>query len=302
VKRIDIIIVSYNSSVHLRDSVKALTQMDEVTVTVVDNASSDDTCDTVRDLDVNLIALEENRGFAFGNNVGTSAGSAPFVLFLNPDARLAPAEALTLASLLSEDDALGAIGPRIVGEDGSLEFSLRRFPRTASTFAQAFFLHRLWPHSSWSDEVIRETDAYEQRQEAEWLSGACLLARRDVVEEIGGWDDGFFLYCEDMDVCKRIRDAGYGIVYDPHVTAHHVGGGSGSRPSLFAVLAESRIRFARKHRGRAGTISERIGIAVGSITHAVLGRGGWPARRGHLASLAVALRPSGTARRHSPDG
>ena len=193
-----------------------------------------------------------------------------------------------------DDPRIGAVGPRILTDGGALEFSQRRFPSAVSTIAQALFLHRLLPHSRWTDEVVREPEAYESRATPDWLSGACLLIRRDLLEALGGWDAGFFLYCEDMDLCTRIRRSGAQVVYEPSATAQHIGGASGSRPSLYPVLAASRIRYACKHRGRLGSASERFGIVLGSVTHIIAGRGGWAARVGHARSLLVALTASGS--------
>ena len=257
----------------------------------VDNASGDGTLDVLRSLPVETIELTENGGFAHGCNVGAAAGEAPFVLFLNPDAHIEPAAVLALADALEVDERVGAAAPRIVEPDGSLDYSLRRFPRLRSTYAQALFLHRLFPKAAWVDEVIREGSAYEQPGSVEWVSGACVLVRRTVLEELGGLDEGFFHYSEDMDLCARIWEAGYEIRYVPEAVAEHEGGASAPRHGLLPILAASRIRYANKHDNRAAALLERAGVALGSATHAVVSKGGWPARRGHLRSLAVALTP-----------
>lgn len=256
---------------------------------VVDNASGDATLDVVREFPVETIALEENRGFAHGCNVGASAGSSPHVLFLNPDARIDVAAVELLVQAIEADERFGAAAPLIREPDGSLDYSLRRFPRVRSTFAQAFFLHRLFPDASWVDEVIRDASTYGRPGTPQWVSGACILVRRDVLADLGGLDESFFHYSEDMDLCARIWKAGYEIRYVPEAVAEHEGGASAPRHGLLPILAASRIRYARKHAGRVGAFLERAGVAFGSITHAVVGRGGRAARRGHLGALAVAL-------------
>jgi GT2 family glycosyltransferase len=130
------------------------------------------------------------------------------------------------------------------------------------------------------------------------------MIRRDALEKIGGWDEGFFLYCEDKDLCKRLRDAGYDIRYEPSAVSTHQGGGSAPRASLASVLAASRIRYAKKHRSRPAAFLERIGIGLTASTHVVVTRGGWAARAGHAASLAVAagLRPGQRRASRTADG
>ena len=133
-----------------------------------------------------------------------------------------------------------------------------------STFAQAFFLHRFFPQAVWSDELVRDRAAYERPGSPEWASGACLLIRRSEYDAIGGLDEGFFLYCEDMDVCKRLRDRGLDIRFEPAALCTHAGGASAPRAALLPVLAASRIRYARKHRSRA------VALLAVSYTHLTL--------------------------------
>jgi GT2 family glycosyltransferase len=134
---------------------------------------------------------------------------------------------------------------------------------------------------------VRDPDAYDHAGTAEWLSGACLLLRRSALEEVDGLDEGFFLYCEDTDLCARLWDAGYEVVYEPAALCVHEGGASAPRASLLPVLAASRIRYARKHAGRAEAALQRTGIALGALTHVVLSRGG--RRAGHARALRVAV-------------
>ena len=288
---VDVVTVTYRSAETLPGSVALLAQQPAVRVIVVDNASDDSTRDVLSTLPVEVIALAENGGFAHGCNVGAAAGRAPFVLFLNPDARIDHDALKALVAELQRDERAGAAAPRIVESDGTLQFSLRRFPRLRSTFAQALFLHRLWPDASWVDEVIREPDAYERAHAVEWVSGACLLVRRSVLEDIGGLDESFFHYSEDVDLCARIWAAGYEVRFVPTASASHEGGASAPRTGLLSILAASRVRYSAKHDRPTTVPLVRLGVALGAVTHAILARGGWSSRRGHLRALAVALRP-----------
>ena len=286
---VDVVVVSYNSRRSLRACVEPLAGHRDLRVIVADNASTDGSLDAVADLPLVGLPLPRNGGFAYGCNAGARAGDAPYVLFLNPDAVIAPTAVLRLVQALEEEPATGAVGPRIVHSDGSLDYSRRRFPRLRSTYAQALFVHRLLPHADWTDELIRDEDAYAQAGPVDWLSGACLLIRRPVLERLGGLDERFFMYCEDVDLCRRVWDAGSAVRYEPEAVAVHEGGASAPRASLLPTLAESRLLYARKHRSRGSAALERGGIALGALTHLALARHK-AVRAGHRRSLRLALR------------
>jgi N-acetylglucosaminyl-diphospho-decaprenol L-rhamnosyltransferase len=286
---VDVVVVSYNSRRKLRRCVDPLLEAGDIRVIVADNASADGSLEAVAGLPVTALALPANGGFAHGCNAGIAAGDAPYVLLLNPDAEIQPDAVRRLAEVLGADERLGAAAPRIEAEDGSLEFSQRRFPRLRSTYAQALFLHRVFPRARWVDELERDLAAYDLPGSPEWVSGACVLLRRTALEAIGGLDDGFFMYCEDIDLCRRLRDAGYELRFVPDAVVTHEGGASAPRASLLPVLAASRVRYARKHRGRVGALLERGGVALGALTHALVSRGGRAARAGHLRAFRRAL-------------
>jgi hypothetical protein len=260
-------------------------------VIVVDNASADQSLQAVSDLNVTSVQREANGGFAAGCNDGWRAGESPYVLFLNPDATIDEQSVRTLVANLEGDDAIGAVAPRIQHPDGSLAFSQRRFPGVGATYARAVFLHRLLPSAAWVDELVRDRSAYEAPGSPDWVSGACLLVRRSALEELGGWDDGFFLYGEDIDLCRRLRAHGYDVRFDPAALAIHLEGRSAPRSETLPLLAESRIRYDRKHRGRLARGLDRVGIALGALTHVVVARGGRATRAGHARAFGVALRP-----------
>ena len=286
---VDVVVVAYNSEDTLRDCVSALATRADVNVIVVDNASPDASLEAVADLPVHAIRAGRNGGFAAGCNIGIAAGSAPYVLLLNPDARM-DGEALDrLVAVLDGDPAVGMAAPRILEDDGRLSPSLRRFPRRRSTFAQALFLHRVLPNASWTDEVIREPAAYERVWEPEWVSGACMLIRREALEAVRGLDEDFFLYCEDIDLCARIRDAGWSIRYEPGATISHEGGHSAPREELLVLSARNRVLYARKHNRPYEVPLEAAGVALSHLTHAITALPRPAVRRGHLKALAAAV-------------
>jgi hypothetical protein len=281
---VDVVVVSYRSAATLRGCVEPLAAMPGVHVTVVDNASPDEALATIADLDVDVVRSPHNGGFSYGCNLGVSDGSAPFLLFINPDARIDGESLRTLRSVLEDDERVAIVAPRILDDDGSLAFTLRRFPRLRSTFAQALFLHRAAPLATWTDELIRDPAAYAEAGTAEWVSGACMLVRRDAYAAIGGFDEQFFLYCEDTDLCARLWAAGHTVRFEPGATARHVGGASSGVGETQAIAARSRVRYARKHFRAPAARLEALGVVLSELTHVAAAATRPASRRGHAAA------------------
>ena len=280
-------VVAYRSGAHLRRCVEQLCGHDDIRVFVVDNACPDSSPATVVDLPLTTVVMRRNAGFGGGCNAGLRLGDAPAVLFLNPDAQLDAHGARVLAGRL-DDPTLGAVGPRIVGEDGALHRSARRFPRVRSAFGEALFFHRMLPRAPWATELVRDPDAGD----VEWLSGAALCVRRDALEAIGGFDERFFLYSEDTDLCARLRAAGYRVAYAPEVTATHVGGHSAPAPLQERTKLEARLLYARIHESGIRYAAFRVAYALHQGVRVPLSF----ARsrdhvRGRLGALRAAVRP-----------
>jgi N-acetylglucosaminyl-diphospho-decaprenol L-rhamnosyltransferase len=285
-----VVVVAYKSAATLRGCVEPLAAMRGVHVTVVDNASPDDSVATIADLEgVEVVRAPRNGGFAYGCNLGVARGSAPLILFLNPDARIDAASLDALCGVLRADPQAALVGPKILDDDGSLAWSLRRFPRLRSTFAKALFLHRLFPLASWTDELVRDPSAYDAPSAPEWVSGACMLVRRDAYEAIGGFDEGLFLYCEDTDLCLRLWQAGHTVRFEPAALVRHVGGASSGAGETQPIAARSRVYYARKHRGRVAARMEALGVALDEALHVAAALTRPATRRGHVAALRAVL-------------
>jgi hypothetical protein len=286
---VDVVIVAYNSRDTLRGCVERLVGVPWVRTIVVDNASPDDSGAAVADLPVDVIRAPRNGGFAYGCNLGIATGDSPYVLLLNPDASISAESLDVLCEALQADPRLGGVGPRTVDDDGNLSFTQRRFPRLRSTYAQGLFLHRAAPLAEWSDDAIRDPRAYERPATPDWVSGCCVLLRRDAVEQVGGLDEGFFLFSEEIDLFRRLTSAGWHVGFDPRATARHTGDGSGSWYRTEGIRAYSRVRYARKHHGPIVATGEAVGLALGAVAHAAIWVGR-PARAcGHLQAARAAL-------------
>ncbi|HEV2590283.1 MAG TPA: glycosyltransferase family 2 protein [Gaiellaceae bacterium] len=287
--RLDVVVVAYRSAEHLRACVAPLCGDERIRVFVVDNLCPESSPATVKDLRLTVVETGRNAGFGAGCNAGARCGSAPAILFLNPDAQLAPEQALSLAESLARDPALGAVGPRIVGADGSVHSSARRTPRLRSAFGEAMLVHRLVPRAQWATELIRDPG---HGAEVEWLSGAALCVRRTAFEQIGGFDERFFLYSEDTDICVRLRGAGYRVRFDAAVTAVHAGGQSAPAARQERTKMAARLLYASIHESARRSAAFRAAYALHEAVRLPLAvLRSREHVRGRMDALAVVLSP-----------
>jgi N-acetylglucosaminyl-diphospho-decaprenol L-rhamnosyltransferase len=222
-------------------------------VIVVDNASADGSVAMLtRDYPgVRVVANRENAGFTRGNNQGLAASRGRFLLFLNPDTEVAPDALRLLLDYAEAQPAVGVVGPQLRYGDGSLQSSRRRFPTLATFFLESTVVQRWWPQNRVLARYYvldRPDDAISQ---VDWVVGACMLVRRAVLEQIGGFDEGFFMYSEELDLCRRAVDAGWQVVYLPAAVVTHYEGKSSEQvvAARHIRFHSSRVRYVRKYHG-----------------------------------------------------
>ena len=259
---LDIVVVNWNSGDDLRACLGSIpgaldTAFELRRVIVVDNASRDGSADGlggVEELGLPLLVIRnaDNRGFGAACNQGARAGDAEHVLFLNPDARLLPGSlAIPLAHLARPEAAgVGALGVGLAGEDGRTARSCARCPRPATFLWCAAGLDRLFPRLGYR---MAEWD-HASTRDVEHVMGAFYLARRRAFEAVSGFDERFFVYFEDLDLSRRLARAGWRIRYLAEARAYHRGGGTArlARARALSYFLRGRLRYARKHHGRAG--------------------------------------------------
>ena len=205
---------------------------------VVDNASSDGSERAALNREnVRLLRGQRNVGFAAGVNTGIAATSAPFVLILNPDCRLTPGCVRGLLEVLQPHPRCAVIGPKILNLDGTLQESARGDPNMLTgLFGRTTILSRWFPKLPIVRRNLASVSALDDQvpsRRVDWVSGACMLARRDALADVNGFDDGYFLYWEDADVCRRLRNAGWDTRYSPTaVVVHDVGQSSRSAKTV----------------------------------------------------------------------
>ncbi|HLF27856.1 MAG TPA: glycosyltransferase family 2 protein [Anaerolineae bacterium] len=252
---LSIVIVNWNVRELLRRCLASIFVADlpRMEVIVVDNASSDGSSEMLRAEfpQVMLLANAHNRGFPAGNNQAFAVARGRYVMTLNPDTELIGQALTGMLAYLDAHPQVGALGPQLLNPDGSIQSSRRRFPTLSTALFESTWLQGLAPHGV-LQRYYMEDIAPNVMQEVDWLVGACILVRREVLQTVGGFDEAFFMYSEELDWCKRIQSAGWKIVYLPEAKViHHTG-----RSSEQAVAARhihfqtSKVRYFRKHHGR----------------------------------------------------
>lgn len=233
---ISTVIVNYNAGELLRTCVDSLLNCPlEIEIIVVDNASTDSSLDALRGLPcVQIIKNQANVGFAAACNIGARTGSAEFLLFLNPDCFFNPGTLVNLLEALCVDDGVGMAGGLLVNPDGSEQGGGRRaVPTPWRSLVRAFGLSRFanrWP-KLFFDFHLHKQPLPNQPIEVEAISGACMMVKREAMIDVGEWDEGYFLHCEDLDWCMRFRQNGWKVMFVPSARlVHEHGGCSKSRP------------------------------------------------------------------------
>lgn len=252
---LSIIIVNWNVRDLLRDclrSIDAGRSLLDLEVIVVDADSADDSVAMVQAVFpwVRLIPCYENVGFPRGNNIGLAEASGDFLLLLNPDTVVQGNALGMMADFLREHPDIGAVGPQLLNPDGSIQSSRRRFPTLATAFFESTWLESLAPG------ILRRYYALDlpddETADVDWLTGACIMAPRVVYEQIGGLDEGYFMYSEELDWCRRIKQAGWRVAYYPAArVVHHAGKSSDQAVTARHInFQRAKLRYFRKYHGR----------------------------------------------------
>ncbi len=250
---ISAIVVNYNAGQLLRECIDSLLNCPlEIEIIVIDNASADDSLATIEGLpSVNIIRNDSNTGFATACNQGIASASADYLLFLNPDCSFAPGTLSELLKYLRMHDNVGMVGGFLVNSDGTEQSGGRRaVPTPWRSFVRAFGLSRFadrWP-KLFFDFDLHKQPLPESPIEVEAISGACMLVKQEAIRDVGLWDEGYFLHCEDMDWCMRFRQKGWKILFIPSAKVTHALGVCGRSRPIFVEWHKHKgmMRFYRK--------------------------------------------------------
>lgn len=275
--RVAVVVVSFNT----RDEVlRCLASLSTVAlplaVVVVDNASADGSAEAVRGAFPRIHVIENpaNEGYAKANNRGWQATAAPFVLLLNSDTEVRPGAIETLLSALEARPEVAIVGPRTLGSEGRVQVSSGTDLTPLREWRQR---RRVLGVKRGDPRALALAEAhYSTEHEPAWVSGSCLLIRRAVLEAVGGLDEDFFLYEEDVDLCVRVRRLGHRVLFDPRAeVVHHLGRSVAKEPAAARLhYHRSHLRYYRKHHGALRVVLLRAylaGLGLVGVARSVTG-------------------------------
>jgi N-acetylglucosaminyl-diphospho-decaprenol L-rhamnosyltransferase len=270
---IEVIIVSYRCEELLRECLLAVRDHPParpIAVHVVDNASGDGTAEMVaREFpDVSLTANSQNLGFSAANNIAIRAGSAPYVLALNPDTRVTDGGLERLCSLLDGRPEIGICGPRLELEDGSFDHAAKRsFPTPLSALGHFTGVGRRRGGGRLAEYRATEL-APDVAGPVDAVNGAFMLIRRSALDQVGLFDEGYWMYMEDLDLCYRFKQRGWVVWYEPSATVVHVKAGTSGRHRTWRLnyaFHYGMYRFYRAHYAADAPLTERAAVYAGIV-------------------------------------
>ncbi len=289
------VVVNYNAREHLLTCMASLSGQGLAMVVVTDNGSSDGSAQALSERypTAKWVATGANLGYGTGANIGAALVDGAYLLITNPDVVLDEGAVTTLRRFLEVNPRVAVVGPRIVDAGGVLYPSARRFPDMMEALGHGI-VGQFWPGNPFSRRYRMTDWDHARAQEVDWVSGACFLARREAWDSVDGFDSSYFMYMEDVDLCLRLRGAGWSIAYEPAAQVMHTQGVSADRHPYRMLLAHhaSMWRFAERTTSgwrrwllplvlvglvvRLGTTMARRGLAAKLAARSPGGRGGGP--------------------------
>lgn len=278
-RHLSIIIVNWNSLRYLREcieSIEASTNEADYEIVVVDNASSGDDVSKLREEfpEITVIASEKNLGFAGANNLGFQYSSARFLLFLNPDTKILGSAIDIMLDLFEILPEAGIIGCKLLNSDGTIQMScVQRYPTIVNQLMDMDVLQRYWPKwKIWGNASLLSESVHPV--EVEVVSGACLMIQREAFERIGMFDQSYFMYAEDVDLCYRVRKLGRKVYSTNEAVVVHHGGGTSRRSKGNAWVAimqrQAILKFCRNTRGHKYAQLYRLSMGMIAILRLVV--------------------------------
>jgi GT2 family glycosyltransferase len=293
---LSVVIVNWNTRELLLDCLTAVYEQPfpaGFEVWVVDNGSTDGSAAAVRREypRVNLVECAENHGFARANNLALERVDSRYALLLNADTRIKPGALQQLFSFMETHPRAGAAGPRLLNPDETLQPSCSPFPTLGRELWRLFHLDVLYPYGvyrmeTWDPERPRPVDS---------IQGACLLLRRVALQQVGCFDPDYFMYTEEVDLCYRLKQAGWERCWAPAARVVHYGGQSTRQaaPAMFLSLYGTKVLFFRKHHGQPAAWAYKCLLAGAALARLILSPLAWlqkPAARARSLTLAKRYR------------
>jgi GT2 family glycosyltransferase len=261
---LSIIIVSWNVQALLQTclaSIEAGKGDLALETIVVDGGSTDGSPEMVQSAFpwVKLIVREDNVGFPMGNNIGLSEANSRYLLLLNPDTEIVGQALSTMVAYLKANPDVGVVGGQLLNPDGTVQSSRRRFPTIATAFFESTWLQPFAPKQTLRRYYAEDMDD-DETADVDWVKGACFMTRQTILEQVGPLDADYFMYSEELDWCKRIKTAGWRVVYLPEAKiVHHEGKSSEQAVTARHInFQRAKLRYFRKYHGMMITVILRI--------------------------------------------
>lgn len=261
---LSIIIVSWNVRELLRQCLHSIAEQGEaldLQVIVVDSASADGTSDMVAEQFpwVDLLAQDQNVGFPRGNNIGMNAAQGRFLFLLNPDTVVVGQALQQMIAYMEGHADVGLLGPQLRFPDGAIQSSRRRFPSLLTAFFESTWLEPWAPRRVLRSFRVEEISD-DKITDVDWVTGAAMMVRRTMVDDVGPMDERYFMYSEELDWCRRIKAAGWRIVYYPEAEIIHYVGKSSEQAIMARHInfQRAKLRYFRKFHGRAACLVLRL--------------------------------------------
>jgi GT2 family glycosyltransferase len=266
---LSIVIVSWNTRGLLQSCLSSIYENSftgESEVWVVDNASDDDSVQMIKDQfpQVHIIENQQNVGFAHGNNQAIRKSIGKYVMLLNPDTEIKPGALDSLVGFLEENPQAGAAGAKLISPNGGLQYSCHPDLTLSRELWRLFHLDKLHTYGTYN---MQQWDMTTPRQ-VDVLQGAALVLRNEALKQVGLLDEDFFMYTEEVDLCYRLRKAGWTLHWVPDAEVLHYGGQSTKlvAEKMFLTLYESRLKFFRKHHGLPAARGYKIVLTAAALT------------------------------------
>lgn len=266
---VSVIIVNYNTADELRDciqSIKKHTRGIRYEIIVVDNNSQDNSRAMLKNefRDIESHFLQYNSGFSIANNYAIDRSYSKYILLLNPDTALRENSFLHMFEFLENNPAVGTVGPLITDHQGNFKLTFRKFPTLKMHMIEAFSIKSLIRRYSLTKKQY-EMIAKEEPFEVDWISGGSFMVRRSIYNDIGGLDERFHLFSEDVDWCMRIKNSGWKVFCLPKVKIVHIGGASTNKNffSLVVNRYRSKLIFTKKYSNKAEIFIIRLIVLLG---------------------------------------
>jgi hypothetical protein len=269
--RISVVIVNWNAKDYLAKCLNSLRSKSKngfnIEILVVDNHSSDGSVKMIKDEYPEVVIIENKKNIGFGkaNNQAIRKSKGDFILLLNPDTVIKTNAIEMLISYLKNNNHCGAVGPKIKNDDGTVQYECaRRYPTPWTQFTVETTLYKRFPKSHIFGSYLMTYWNHLNSREVECISGACMMIRRRALDEVGLFDESFFMYGEDVDLCQRIRGAKYKIWYLAEAEIiHHQGKSSEQTPFKMALIArESMVKYFLKHNGLHSVLLYKAMIVI----------------------------------------